>query len=166
MKDFKKWFIESNNQKNLIIMRGISGSGKSTLAKQEVGENGVIFSTDDFFMKNGMYKFNPKMISKNHELNQKRTEEAMIREITPIIIDNTNLQAWEAKPYVELADKYNYNIKILEVPSLNIEDLIKRQELRKKEGKNLSREVLERMIKKYEKGITVDDIRKAKNPYG
>jgi NEDD4-binding protein 2 len=37
----------------LILMRGLPGSGKSTLAKKLAGENGVIYSTDDFFMKNG-----------------------------------------------------------------------------------------------------------------
>lgn len=166
MNNFKFWFNESLEPKTLIIMRGISGSGKSTLAKRVVGEKGVIFSTDDFFMNNGKYEFDPKMISRNHALNQKRTEDAMKEEITPIVVDNTNLQGWEARPYVELADKYNYSIKILETPSLNIEELLKRQNLRKKTGKNLSREVLERMIKKYEKGLTLDDIRKAKNPYG
>lgn len=43
--------------KRLIIMRGISGSGKSTLAKELAGKNGLIFSTDEFFMNNGEYVF-------------------------------------------------------------------------------------------------------------
>ena len=43
-------------------MRGLPGSGKSTKAKKIAGDVGVIFSTDDFFMVDGQYKFDPKMI--------------------------------------------------------------------------------------------------------
>lgn len=43
-------------------MRGLPGSGKSTKAKKIAGELGVIYSTDDFFMVNGQYVFDGKMI--------------------------------------------------------------------------------------------------------
>jgi adenylate kinase family enzyme len=43
-------------------MRGLPGSGKSTKAKELAGEQGLVFSTDDFFMVNGKYIFDPKMI--------------------------------------------------------------------------------------------------------
>jgi adenylate kinase family enzyme len=36
-------------------MRGLPGSGKSTKAKVLAGEQGVIFSTDDFFIVNGKF---------------------------------------------------------------------------------------------------------------
>ena len=52
-------------------MRGVPGSGKSTLAKELAGKNGIIYSTDDFFMQNGLYVFDAKMIGHNHEQNQK-----------------------------------------------------------------------------------------------
>jgi adenylate kinase family enzyme len=47
-------------------MRGLPGSGKSTKAKKIAGEKGVIYSTDDYFMVNGEYKYNPKMILEYH----------------------------------------------------------------------------------------------------
>ena len=43
-------------------MRGLPGSGKSTLAKKIAGNAGVVYSTDDFFMVNGQYMYDPKMI--------------------------------------------------------------------------------------------------------
>lgn len=43
-------------------MRGVPGSGKSTKAKKLAGSNGVIYSTDDFFMKNGEYIYDVKFI--------------------------------------------------------------------------------------------------------
>lgn len=42
-----------DSEKKLILMRGLPGSGKSTLAKKLAGANGVVYSTDDFFMVKG-----------------------------------------------------------------------------------------------------------------
>jgi adenylate kinase family enzyme len=47
-------------------MRGVPGSGKSTKAKKLAGSNGVIYSTDDFFMKNGEYVYDVKFIGDYH----------------------------------------------------------------------------------------------------
>jgi len=52
-------------------MRGIPGSGKSTTAKKLAGETGKIHSTDNYFMVDGVYQFNPKNLSENHEANFK-----------------------------------------------------------------------------------------------
>ncbi|KAL6083929.1 hypothetical protein STEG23_026590 [Scotinomys teguina] len=60
----------------------------------------LIFSTDDFFFReDGAYEFNPDFLEEAHEWNQKRAKKAMQSGISPIIIDNTNLHAWEMKPY-------------------------------------------------------------------
>ena len=58
-------------------MRGLPGSGKSTKAKKIAGHFGIVYSTDDFYMVNGEYKYDPKMIGEYHEKNFKRTVEAM-----------------------------------------------------------------------------------------
>jgi adenylate kinase family enzyme len=47
-------------------MRGLPGSGKSTKARKIAGEVGVIYSTDDFFMIDGKYIYNPKLIGDYH----------------------------------------------------------------------------------------------------
>jgi hypothetical protein len=88
---------------------------------------GVILSTDDFFMNpvTGNYDYNNQSLPKAHYWydfqnnkhygsflifylrNQVRAKMMMEKGVTPIIIDNTNLSAWEAHPYVALAEKYN-----------------------------------------------------------
>lgn len=155
--NFKSWF-ETANKKEVILLRGPSGTGKSTLAKQLVG-NGVILSTDDYFMNNGMYDFDPTKLGVNHKKNQDRAEKSMIEGISPIIVDNIFYKEWEMKPYVQLADKYEYEITIKELPIPHIDELIKRQESRKNINKSIPREILERMINKFKKNITVDDVR-------
>jgi NEDD4-binding protein 2 len=95
-------------------MRGVPGSGKSTKAKKLAGTNGVIYSTDDFFMKNGEYVYDVKCIGEYHEKNIQRAVEAMQKSLPLIIIDNTNVKLWEMRKYVESADKYQYEIKIEE----------------------------------------------------
>ena len=77
VKSFSR-FIENIEKKVLIVMRGPSGSGKSTLAKRLAGNNGLILSTDDFFMTpDGEYKFDPKLLRTYHGLNQERAKTAM-----------------------------------------------------------------------------------------
>lgn len=100
----------------LTIMQGLPGSGKSTaalvLAQQslEKGLSCVILSTDQFFMKDGVYCFDGSKIPQAHQDNQARAAQACQRHIDHIIIDNTNMQRWEAKPYVKIALGCNYAI--------------------------------------------------------
>ena len=58
-------------------------------------------STDDFFMVNGQYVYDVKMIGKYHEKNFERTVLAMQKSIPLIVIDNTNIKLWEMRKYVE-----------------------------------------------------------------
>ncbi len=113
------------------ILRGLPGSGKSTLAKSFVSGSGIILSTDDFFVDKttGQYNFNSKSLPKAHYWNQLRAEAAMKKGISPVIIDNTNLQAWEAKPYIEYAIENDYHIEIKEPETswkANSEELAKK----------------------------------------
>ena len=144
----------------LILMRGVSGSGKSTLAKKlaEDHEGAVIFSTDDFFMVEGVYNFDPKRIGMNHARNQERARQAMQAKTPCIIIDNTNTQAWEMKPYAQAAVEFGYQIEIREPDPVPFEEIMHRQTLRK--DKNLPEETVRRMLDRYEKDITIDDILK------
>lgn len=105
--------MTKNSEQVLIILQGPSGSGKSTLAKSLLWDiyNRTlqlpeICSTDDFFYEGEEYCFNPKMLGANHKKNQARAKTFMDEGRT-VIIDNTNVHAWEARPYVEHANKLN-----------------------------------------------------------
>ncbi|XP_030349214.1 NEDD4-binding protein 2 isoform X3 [Strigops habroptila] len=96
----------------LVLLRGVPGSGKSYLARTLLEDNpgGVILSTDDYFYKYGQYQFDPSCLGEAHDWNRKRAKEAFEMRISPIIIDNTNIQAWEMKPYVTLAQQFKYKV--------------------------------------------------------
>ena len=93
----------------LAVMQGASGSGKSTLASEHIapllralGHEVVIVSTDDEFKVDGVYTFNPKLLGVNHQKAQKKAEDAL-KLGKSVIVDNTNTQKWEARPYVAMA---------------------------------------------------------------
>lgn len=105
----KHWVVDeikkriNNNEKILIIMRGVPGAGKSYLARQLRG-NGVVLSTDDFFINyQGQYVFDRYRLSEAHEWNQKRADQKVRVGTNPVVIDNTNLEVWEMQPYVTMA---------------------------------------------------------------
>jgi predicted kinase len=96
--------------RELLIFRGIPGSGKSTKAKQLLPKE-HIFEADDFWMKSGQYIFDPSQLGMAHKWTEKRVENAMRNNITPIGVSNTNIKKREFKHYLALAEKYGYNVR-------------------------------------------------------
>ncbi|TSK49665.1 NEDD4-binding protein 2-like 2 [Bagarius yarrelli] len=117
----------------LILMRGLPGSGKSTLARQisSRGPSGLILSTDDYFYQKDGYHFDPTLLGNAHDWNHNRAKKAMLEGRTPIIIDNTNVQAWEMKPYVSVALEMGYRVERNHhgVPKESIANMLDRFEL-------------------------------------
>lgn len=120
----------------LFVLRGISGSGKSTIAKSIV-LNGVIHSTDDLVEATGDYRgfFNKMMesgdwseLSRMHSKNLSNAIKSIKDGVTPVVIDNTNLKANEAKAYVVAAlkmglDENNIQIHDIGTRGLSAEQL-------------------------------------------
>jgi NEDD4-binding protein 2 len=150
-----------SNRKILYIMRGLPGSGKSTLA-QQLGQGGVVFSTDDFFMEDGKYNFNPKMLGKNHASNYARTVEAMKRGISPIVVDNTNTQSFEMKNYVLAGQQYGYTIEFREPQT---EWAWNAPELAKRNTHGVPEDKIQQMIDRYDPNTDMDYIINSKAPW-
>lgn len=98
--------------KTLYVARGCPGSGKSTKAKSLApAEN--IFSTDEYWMIDGEYKFDFTRLGIAHRWNEERIEDAMSRGVTPIVVDNTNVKIKAFQSYIDMAAKYKYSIEIV-----------------------------------------------------
>lgn len=155
-------------KKVLYILRGPSGSGKSTLAKN-LGVKSV-FSADDYFMEDNKYVFDSSKLGYVHGKCKADTREAMEKGISPIAVDNTFTTRKEIFPYAQLAELYGYSLEFIEpdwTPELKNEDgtwnadFIERQQKnpdRVKMNKSLPRNVVDKMINRYQYDLTPDEI--------
>lgn len=146
--------------KILVILRGLPGAGKTTLAKSLITICGCkgdpslyIFSTDDYFYlnKRGVYMYDPTQLNDAHSSNQRRVYDALESSITPVIVDNTNLEVWEMRPYASMAVQRGYIIEILDVNTPwanNVNELVK------KNIHGVPKNNIIRMQNRYERGIT------------
>jgi NEDD4-binding protein 2 len=90
------------------------------------GYKGVILSSDEYFIdpQSNQYRFDQNYLDEAHQFTHRRgkfhlyacrafttmnlpiaASDAFKRLITPIIIDNTNVQAWEMKPYIAMVSQ-------------------------------------------------------------
>ncbi len=96
------------NERVLIIIRGIPGCGKSSFAKLFGTSN--VCTADDYFMKDGEYKWDPSKIKFAHEWCQSKAKSMMDVYEPLIIVANTSTTERELKPYYDLAEKYGYKV--------------------------------------------------------
>ncbi|XP_043479286.1 NEDD4-binding protein 2 [Leptopilina heterotoma] len=150
--------------KIMVIVRGLPGSGKTYLARSiaqladEDNPAQFIFSTDDYFMKKGrIYDFDLRKLDDAHTFNQKRVLKAVTNGISPIIVDNTNTQCWEMKPYVIFAVKYGYFLEVLE-PNTRWANNV--NELTKRNIHNVPKFTIQKILERYEKNITAGKLLK------
>ncbi|XP_063777109.1 NEDD4-binding protein 2 isoform X1 [Pseudophryne corroboree] len=146
----------------LILLRGAPGSGKSTLARVLLEQNpaGVILSTDDYFKQNGRYKYDVTCLEEAHEWNHKRARDAFEKTVSPIIIDNTNLQGWEMKPYVSMAMKHKYKVTFREPDTWW---KYKPKELERRNAHGVKKEKIKKMLEHFER-VTVNSILNLSHP--
>jgi predicted kinase len=143
----------------LTIMRGLPGSGKSTLAKKQ---GGLVLSADDYFVLDGEYTWDSAMLGPAHRWNIWRCRIAMERATPHIVIDNVNAQLHEAKEYVKLAIKHNYEVTILEVTTPWCKDA---EELAERCTHDVPREKLEEILARWDEDYTVENILKSEAPW-
>ncbi|XP_044058566.1 NEDD4-binding protein 2-like 2 [Siniperca chuatsi] len=147
----------------LIIMRGLPGSGKSTLAREllSTGSSGLILSTDDYFAHRDGYRYEPGLLGEAHEWNQGRAKDAMHDGQSPIIIDNTNTQAWEMKPYVKMALERGYKVDFCEPDTSWKFDPA---ELEKRNKHGVPQEKIAQMMDRFSFPISIDIVMSSQEP--
>lgn len=157
-----------NGYKVLVMMRGVPGCGKSYLAKRilecTIGfDNNYhlhVLSADDYFSQNGVYQYDSSKISEAHDWSHNRAFQAMSRGFSPVIIDNTNTQMWEMKPYAMMATDYGYIIEILEPDTHWCSN---EKELAKRNSHGVPKSKIKDMLQRYEKNITPQKLLSAYN---
>ena len=98
--------------KELFLLRGLPGSGKSTLAKSL---GGIHLEADQYFMEDGVYKFDGSKLKLAHNYCQSQTKSWMSTDgnqvnVDRIVVSNTFTQEWEMEYYYKLAEEYGYRV--------------------------------------------------------
>ncbi|XP_028733936.1 NEDD4-binding protein 2-like 2 isoform X3 [Peromyscus leucopus] len=161
-----QWFPEeklNKLQKLLILLRGLPGSGKTTLSRILLGQSrdGIVFSTDDYFHHQDGYRYNVNQLGDAHDWNQSRAKQAIDQGRSPVIIDNTNTQAWEMKPYVEMAIGKGYRVEFHEPETWWKFDP---EELEKRNKHGVSRKKIAQMLDRYEFQMSISIVMNSVEP--
>lgn len=99
-------------KQQVIILQGVSGSGKSTLAAKFHEElNAIIVSADNYFIDNGEYKFDVKLLGKAHASCFLSFMEA-VDSGENVVVDNTNTTATEIMPYSAYVNAKNFALEV------------------------------------------------------
>jgi len=100
-------------------MRGLPGSGKSHKAARyyqafaaDYPRQQIIHSTDSYFYRDGVYRFDPARLPENHARNLSAFIQAMQRRLPLVICDNTNVCHWEYLAYQSAAEALDYEVSL------------------------------------------------------
>lgn len=157
-------YLVSKSYKVMVLMRGCPGSGKSFQAINILNRcyinaniDEFIFSADKYFINKhtGHYNFVKSKLIKAHKWAYENTYNAVQLEVTPVIIDNSNILAWQMEDYVKLAVNNGYWIEILEP---NTEWAWDREMLFKKNQHSVPFDNINIMLKQYDHTINVENI--------
>lgn len=133
-----------DNNKYIFILSGAAGAGKSTLANKlknnapkYISPIAEICEADDFFMVDGEYRFNHKMLFMAHRECQKKADNLM-RNGENLIVSNTNIKSRDRNLYFQFAKEYGYKVVFIHLSS------------QFKSVHNVPEEVVKRMRDSYE----------------
>ena len=133
-------------KKTVIILRGIPGAGKSSYIRSMVklaevdSEQVYVASADDYFMKlepevsgvdgdrtrrvsRRVYRFDPTLLPRAHAECMKGFLEVLAQGRPVVVVDNTHIHRWEYQAYELAARISGYEVKIVEVMPLTVDEL-------------------------------------------
>jgi len=96
----------------VLILCGIPGSGKTTYARKAY-PNHVILSADDYFMVDGVYRYDEAKLQQAHGDCLRRFIGECQGGGHDLVIDNTNTKPTDIAPYHAIATAYGYEVDIL-----------------------------------------------------
>ena len=105
-------------KRKVYLFRGIPGAGKGfTIKKLQKTKNLSIYSADFFFEENGVYKFDHTKLRDAHSFCFKSylADCYDLLRTGDIVVDNTNIRAWEIAPYIQVANAYGLDHEIITV---------------------------------------------------
>jgi predicted kinase len=145
---------------HFYITKAISGSGKSSIAARLAStyDSSIVRSTDNYFMKDGKYCFDPKMLGQYHTNTLNDVKNDMAEGVSCVILDNTNLKADHIKPYIKLAKQYGYSVTLIEV-DCGLEEAKKRNATRSADRK-IPETVLESQHQSFRNKFDMDKLLK------
>jgi len=94
----------------LVVLRGIPGSGKSTIAR-ELYAGYLHCEADQYFMDNGVYRFDPTRIKEAHADCQRRVRDGLSGGFN-VVVSNTFIKLWELQPYIDMANELKIPAKV------------------------------------------------------
>lgn len=105
--------------KTLIIVRGAQGSGKSTVAGAlgDAFPQGEHYEADQYWMKDGEYKFNLAELGYAHDWCHMQVSAALKSGVSTVIVANTFTKVWEFAEYIREAMSYGYAIQVIHCQS-------------------------------------------------
>lgn len=107
---------DCQTEKLVVIPIGLPGSGKSTfvnLFRDSVEGHVEIHSTDNFFIEEGQYKFDPTKLGRYHRQNLENFKNSLKKNVPVIIVDNTNLRGRDRNKYASLAEDSGYEVRMV-----------------------------------------------------
>ncbi|XP_047509129.1 uncharacterized protein LOC125052368 isoform X1 [Pieris napi] len=164
IQDVSKIVTQCNNGwRVLLLMRGPPGCGKTHLAreilKMTVGDTHIkdkhLLSSDDYFMLRGVYCFDKYKLQDAHLWNQCRAFRAMTSGVSPVIIDNTNIEPWEMEPYVRAGVCNGYFIHVISPKTRWARNAY---QLFKRNSHNVPIHTIKRMVDNMQEGITGEEM--------
>ena len=114
------------SNRRVVVLSGVSGAGKTVYACKLLSDAPVlvpiacdvlmpaaIVSNDNFFVINGVYRFDPKKYLQSHHACFGQFIDECQAKTRLIVVDNVNATVEEIAPYVLGGEAYGYDIEIV-----------------------------------------------------